>query len=235
MMQGDDLADEDYFSFGNIDYDSLLSLASTHLSRSESQSQGGIKYGGDPAPSDCRDFPVTSGSSDGCYYGPRYKMDGTCDTGHPLNFGAPSGPCMNHFPIVRITGSWALKGSGEDNGYAQGIFVLDTFPSGKGSVFDMEKYSGSGVGQTIVGILLGKGCMEWEDFAWFHGAVFVDGTSMPVCNTDEPILVHDDSGIQYSQCAVQKAIELSGLGDLVGGGDGGLAPISTRAYREMIR
>ena len=107
-------------------------------------------------------------------------------------------------------------------------------PSGKGSVFDMEKYD-SGDGQTIVGLLVGKGCMEWEDYAWFYGAVFVDGSNMPRCNTDEPLLMHKNTIVQYSQCAVQKAIELSGLGDLADPKEGGLTMIKSRAMREILR
>ncbi len=235
LVQDDSLANADYYSFGDVGYDSLLNLATTHLERSESQSTGGIKYGGDPAPAGCRVHPVTSGSSDGCYYGPRYNFDGSCDTGHPLNFGAPSGPCKDHFPIVRITGNWAFNGMGDPNGYAQGIFVLDTFPSGRGSVFDMEKYDDVGVGQTVVGLLVGKGCIEWEEHAYFYGAVFVDGINTPDCNTDENIQMHKLTAVQYSQCAVQKAIELSGLGDLADPREGGLAFIKSRAMREILR
>ncbi len=197
--------DSTFSNFGELNYDRLREMATTHLER-WSGPTGNLKYGGDPAPDGCRVFPVTEGSGGGCYFGPRYNTDGTCDTGHPLNFGAPSGPCADHFPIVRVSGDWAIRG--ELGGYAQGIFVMDTSAAGVGSEFDIEK---GDPGAVVAGLIIGKGCVEVDD-GMFYGAMFIDGSMIPhpSCTTDEPLFLHKDTGVQYSSCVLNAA--LGGLG-----------------------
>jgi hypothetical protein len=230
------LADADFNEFGELDWDGLADLATTQLYNPAGSSKG-LEYGGDPAPPGCSTNPVTSGSSSGCFIGPRYNADGSCDTSHPLNFGAKTGPCKDHFPVVLITGDFAFQGDGDPGGYAQGIFVMDTTAGAIGSEFDIEK----GGDFIVAGIMIGKGCFEMDSdgpFVWY-GAVFSDGhvNERASCDTDVPLYLHGGTGIQYSQCAVQRALLYSGVGDAVNGGPsgGGLTMIKSRAMREILR
>ncbi|HSG81563.1 MAG TPA: pilus assembly PilX N-terminal domain-containing protein [Gemmatimonadota bacterium] len=232
------LADADFNQFGELNWDDLAALATTQL-YNPAGSQKGLEYGGDPAPSGCSSNPVTSGSSSGCYVGPRYNPDGTCDTSHPLNFGAKTGPCKDHYPVVLITGDFAFAGDGAPGGYAQGIFVMDTTAGAVGSEFDIEK----GSDFTVAGIMIGKGCFEMDSpssgrFTWY-GAVFTDGfvSERASCDGDVPLYLHGDTEVQYSSCAVQRALLYSGVGDAARGGasGGSLAPLPSRSMREILR
>ncbi len=72
----------------------------------------------------------------------------------------------------------------------------------------------------------------------FYGAVFSDGyvNERDSCDTDKPLYTHSGTKIQYSQCAIQRALLYSGVGDSVnGGGAGGLMMIKSRAMREILR
>jgi hypothetical protein len=221
--------DSTFTQFGDLDYDQLRAAATTHLENWSGPSTG-LKFGGDPAPDDCREFPVTEGSSSGCWFGPRYNLDGTCDTSHPLNFGAPDGPCKDHFPVVLVSGDWAIRG--DNDGYAQGIFVMDTSSAGVGSEFDIE---GGDPGAVVAGLIIGKGCVEIDE-GFFYGAMFIDGTMTPnpSCNTDEPLSLHSDTGVQYSSCVLQSALGKSGVGLMADPLAGGVRLLHLRAYNEPI-
>jgi hypothetical protein len=237
------LANDSVFdTYGDLNYDDLRNMATTHLENWDG-SQKGLKYGGDPAPPGCRVWPVSNGSSSGCWIGPRYNPDGSCDTGHPLNMGAPDGPCKDHFPIVLVSGDFAIRGDVAGN-YAQGIFVMDTSDvddlggditqTGMGSELDMEN---GDPGATMVGIIIGKGCLEFDEGNFF-GAVYTDGfvTPHPSCDSDDPLFLHSGTGIQYSQCAVQRALTESGLGEAANpSSGGGVKLLTSRAMREILR
>jgi hypothetical protein len=140
---------------------------------------------------------------------PRYTVDFMtgeilCDTSHPLNFGSPdpNDPCFNHFPVVLVQGDVDLQ-----NGvYAQGIFITDFWTDAAtgidyGSELDLED------NVTFNGIVLGKGCVEVQRLANFHGAVFADSHwENSLCAGDDTFDMNDEGYMTWSQCAVDRAL-----------------------------
>jgi hypothetical protein len=129
-----------------------------------------------------------------------------CNTADPLNWGSPDRghPCFDYFPIVLVEQTVRVY-----DGYGQGIFVLEWDPTRKqGSELDFEQ-------NTIInGVVLGKGCIEVEENARFHGAVFVDGLyrNNDICTSDRDYASDDGDAItRWSQCAVDRAIVGAGL------------------------
>jgi hypothetical protein len=205
-IQEESMTDSDFNSFGGLSYDSIMALA-THTIVDE----GNVR-------------PGTASAQ----YGPRYLADGSCDYDHPRNFGAPTGPCADHFPIIRLAGDVQFQG-----GYIQGIVIMDK-DFGVGGELDFES------GTTFVGLVIGMGCVEVQDGSEVYGGIYVDGNYLgaPSCNGDPPLAVDTDaSQLDYSSCAIQRALEGSGLGEASDTTTGlpSLVKISTRSFSELLR
>ena len=160
---------------------------------------------------------------------PSYNGDGSCNTSDPYNWGSndPSDACFNFFPIILIRGDFSIEAS-----YGQAVFILDYYESGGvniGAEFDLDDDA------DLNGIILGKGCVELKDRGAFHGAIFVDGNySNPLCGSDVTLEVKRDAQLDYSQCAVDRAILNSGLESFaepaVGGDGGEVQLLGSRAF-----
>jgi hypothetical protein len=156
-----------------------------------------------------------------------------CDTDDPDNLGSPdpNHPCFDYFPIVWINDDVTF-----DNGYAQGIFVLNWDEATQaGSEFDME------MNLTVNGIILGKGCVEPEEDSRFYGAIFVDAEyrNLDICNSDYDYDMNDgDATVTYSTCAVDRAILGTGLDEYAEaefpGEAGGAKLLISRSYVELF-
>jgi hypothetical protein len=139
-------------------------------------------------------------------YGPHKKADGTCDTGHPLNFGSndPGDPCYDHFPIVLVRGELEIEG----DGYMQGLFIMDVDAAGVGGELELE-----GDGLVLAGIILGRGCIEIQDDSDVYGAVFLDGTfyNRSDCPPDEPLQLEDRGTVRFSSHVVRRIVAETGV------------------------
>jgi len=201
-------------------------------------------------------YPGTGIEGDEVY--PRYTIDPVtgdiiCDTSHPLNWGSPdpNDPCFNHFPVILARGEIDLRGGpayGGDPFYGQGIFILDfNEAAGTGSEFEIEHEAG------LRGVVLGRGCVAIQYGAKFYGSVFLNSTYdyatcdqssdlYEDCRADSASTSHpcmSTTRIQFSQCAVDRAIRNSGLADYaepqVPAAPGAVRPLGARAFGEGIR
>ncbi len=121
--------------------------------------------------------------------------------------------------------------------YGQGIVIIDwddSAPVGqKGGEFELEW------GTTFNGIILGKGCVEVQDGARFHGAIFADGRyrNEETCGSDMDYDMSDDSGsgaqATYSSCVVRRALESTALNEHTSGTEGTL--LAARAFAELFQ
>jgi hypothetical protein len=214
------LDDSDFDNFGVLSWDELKDMADHYI---------GI--------TDDDDFEI---KKDDVY--PRYMRDPltgewTCDTSHPYNWGSPNprDPCYNYFPIIVVRGGVKLFDI-----YGQGLFILDwdeSLPEGmKGSEMDLEK------NVVLNGLILGKGCVEVEENAEFHGAIFVDGfyRNEEACGSDDDFAMNDGRAeAHWSQCAVDRTIVNAGLEEYAEvehqAGDSKPYLIHQRAFAEMFR
>ncbi len=179
---------------------------------------------------------VLNGES-GDAIGPRYKLDldtgeTVCDTSHPYNWGSdvPGDPCFDYFPIILIKGEVELH-----HGYGQAVVIIDwddTKPAGqKGGEFELE------TNFEFSGIILGKGCVEIQKGAQFHGAVFVnaDYRNEDLCNRDADYDMNGNSPeVHWSSCVVNRALRGSSLSDAVQVDRSFATPLPARAFAEDI-
>ncbi len=209
------MTDADFEQFGDLTWEDLKGMADHAV--------------GEP---DDADFEIDEGD----VY-PRYNGDGSCDTSHPYNWGSPdpNDECFGYFPIILIQGGVKLFGL-----YGQAIFILDYDESRpymeKGSELDLEQ------GVVFNGIILGKGCVEIEEDALFHGGLFVDGNyrNEPMCNSDNDFAMNDGPArIHWSQCAVDRAILGAGLDEYadvdIPGKPGPARLLGSRSFGEALR
>jgi len=160
---------------------------------------------------------------------PSYTNGGTvCDTSDPENWGSPDpdDPCFDYFPIILIQD----QVHAEDT-YGQGILILDWNPGdGLGSEIDLED------GMVYNGIILGKGCLEIQRDAVLNGAAFMDGNyfNEDLCEGDKVLELNSDSMLQYSTCAIERAIKGAGLEGYSSSG-GGYSLLATRAFAQLPR
>ena len=119
-------------------------------------------------------------------------ISGTCTTSNLLNWGspfAPTGPCGNYFPIIWIDGDVSING---DNG--QGILIVNGDLSVQGG---FEFYGPVVVRQTLR--TSGTG-------GHFNGGVIAANTDLGA------ISVLGDATINYSSCALSRALNASATG-----------------------
>jgi hypothetical protein len=129
---------------------------------------------------------IPSGSITGL--GPRLRADGTCDVGDPLNWGDPikdvaPGPCENFYPIIYATGDLSISG-----GIGQGILLVEG---------DLQVQGGA----EFFGPVIVKGRLKTTGTGGhFNGGVLA-------ANVDfDQHTVLGDAVIQYSRCAIEKAL-----------------------------
>jgi Tfp pilus assembly protein PilX len=209
IVQNPDLSDATWDSLGGLAWSDLKSRATKFFHDTETT----------PRPSTKID-PMTG--------------ELVCNTDDPLNLGSPdpNHPCFNYFPIVVIDDDVTFR-----YGYAQGIFILDWDPSThQGSEFDLE------TDFTLAGIVLGRGCVEPEENSRTYGAMFIDGEyrNYDICNTDLDYDMNDgDATVQWSTCAVDRAIVYSGLDEwaeaTIPGEPGGIQFLMSRSFGEVLR
>ena len=86
------------------------------------------------------------------------------------------------------------------------------------------------------GIILGKGCLEIQRGSALNGAAFMDGTffNAALCTSDDPLDVKEDAVLQYSTCAIERAIKGAGL-EGYGEGGSGYSLLATRAFAQLPR
>jgi len=160
---------------------------------------------------------------------PSYTNGGTvCDTSDPENWGSPDpdDPCFDYFPIILIQD----QVHAEDT-YGQGILILDwDEDTHLGSEIDLED------GMVYNGIILGKGCLEIQRGSTLNGAAFMDGTyfNESLCDDDDPLDVKEEAVLQYSTCAIERAIKGAGLEDF-SDSDVGFKLLKTRAFAQLPR
>ena len=218
IVEDTTINDDTFDNYGDASWQDVKDLATSAIGAFGQETE--IHWGGDPASDDNR-------------FGPRYKLVGgewVCDTDHPLNFGSPNptSPCYDYFPVVLVQGEVPLIGSG---GYAQGVFLLDV-QGAAGGELELEN------GVQFNGLIIGKGCVEVQDDAEFHGAIFVDGEyyNNDLCAPDEPMQMH--AGVPrvfYSSCVIQRVLDATGLGAAAGSGGGGVSLLDNRSFSELLR
>ena len=209
------MSDATFDQFGDLDWAGVKTLAGHTIG--EPGENESYSWGGDPADEDDE-------------YGPRYNMDGSCDTSHPLNFGSddPNSSCYNYFPVILVQGDVDMEDFG---GYAQGVFILDLV-GGIGSELDLE-------GVLFHGLIIGLGCVEVQYGSQFMGAIFVDGNyyNQDLCGSDEPLHTnHYDTPsapatVTWSSCVVQRVLRETGLAQASGGGTSGAMKLSRHLER----
>ena len=218
IVEDTTINDDTFDYYGDVTWQDIKDRATSVIG--EFGSETAYRWGGDPI-------------TDLSRFGPRYKIvdgEAVCDTDHPLNFGSPNPAslCFDWFPIVLVRGEVPLWGAG---GYAQGIFILDLQGSNGGEI-ELEN------GVRFNGLIIGKGCVEVQDDAQFHGAIFVDGEyyNQDLCAPDEPMQMH--AGVPrvfYSSCVIQRVLDATGLGAAAGSGGGEVTLLGSRAFNELLR
>jgi hypothetical protein len=207
-----------------------------------------LDWGGDPVPNgqDSKFGPRYHNTGDGHGHALGDPILGSCDYGHPLNFGAPSGPCADHFPVILVQGEIEIKDmpyedtpkdeSTWDSWYMQGIVILDTLADGQGSEFELESPG------TFAGLMIGKGCIQLQDGSQTFGAVFVDGNIQQETCENPPLELnqgdHDDykhTDLHYSECVIQEVLKATGMGEEMGEGGGGATKFPSRSFAEILR
>lgn len=120
---------------------------------------------------------------------PTLDASGACDGSNPTNWGEPDDPghpCFDYFPIIHVTDTLFLEGSGS----AQGILLVE----------DGIKFNGP---YEFYGIAISRGVMEMGGPTDFWGGAIVTGNMR--FNGATP-------RFWVSQCAVARAQRLSKLG-----------------------
>ena len=158
-----------------------------------------------------------------------YNGDGSCNTADLNNWGHedPQDPCGNLFRIVLTKGDVDLE-----SGYGQGILIIDwDDATNTGGEIDFED------GMHFNGIVLGRGCVEVQRGATVQGSVFVDGTYFndDLCDPDKALDLNAGSEILYSSCAVERAIENTGMTGFGTSGGGGFSLLTSRAFAQLPR
>jgi Tfp pilus assembly protein PilX len=183
---------------------------------------------------------------------PRYTVDPMtgemlCDTDHPMNWGSddPNDPCFDHFPIILINGELDMVGEpAYGRFYGQGIIIANfNEVAGTGAEIEFEAQS------NFRGVTMGKGCIELQKGTQYYGAVFLDATYDGV-TCDKSYDMYTDcypngtppclgqTLMQWSQCAVDRALVESGLYELAEPTippPGGVERLGNRSFMESFR
>lgn len=237
--------DNDTFDqYGTRTWGDVRDMATTVIGNGPG-SQLKLKWGGDPATDNDKFGPRYHFVGDGHGHVAGDPEIGTCDTTHPLNFGAPSGPCANHFPIILVEGEVEIKDiiyeddpyGAWEQWYMQGVVILDTLVNGEGSEFEFESPG------TFAGIIIGKGCIQLEDGSQSYGAIFVDGDFYNNDTCEQPPLqindgdnaAYEHTDLYYSDCVVQEVLRQTGMGEVDVSTSKGSQRVAARAFHELLR
>lgn len=169
--------------------------------------------------------------------GPKHILDPNtnqwvCDTTDPYNWGSdhPNDPCFGYYPIILVKGEMEVH-----YGYGQAVIVIDWDeskpPGSKGGEFELE------TDFRFNGLILGKGCVEIQKGALFHGAVFVDANYRheDLCAEDDDYDMNTNQPkVYWSQCAVDRAIEAAGLAEYAESEAEAPRPLPSRAFGEVL-
>jgi len=124
--------------------------------------------------------------------GPTLTAGGQCDIANPQNWGAPFdqlSPCANYFPIIYVPGNLSISG-----GRGQGLLLVEGDLSVQG-------------GYEHFGIVIVKGNLKTTG----TGGHFTGGVLAANVDLDQSSVL-GDAIINYSSCAVAKAISASSPG-----------------------
>lgn len=145
--------------------------------------------------------PLPTGSYTGI--GPTLTADGKCDVANPSNWGAPFdplSPCANYFPIVYVPGNLSISG-----GRGQGLLLVEG---------DLQVQGG----YEHFGVVIVKGNLKTTG----TGGHFTGGVLAANVDLDQSSVL-GDAIINYSSCAIAKAISFSSPG----------APLRSRAWLQL--
>jgi type II secretory pathway pseudopilin PulG len=248
IVEDNSMDDMTFDEYGTKTWEDVRNMATTTIGNGNGP-QVKLDWGGDPVPNgqDDKFGPRYHNLGDGHGHPMGDPLLGSCDYGHPLNFGAPSGPCADHFPVILVQGEIEIKDmpyedwedgvfTPYENWYIQGVVILDTLPDGQGSEFELESPG------TLAGMLIGKGCIQLQDGSQTFGAVFVDGNvDQETCENpplelnrgDDPTQEHTD--LYYSECVIQRVLRATGMGEETGEGGGSAYKFISRAFSEILR
>ena len=222
VVQMPEMNDSSFHYFNGLSWDSLKAMADFELG-----------------------VPGESLSLDSTDIYPRYNADGTCDTSHSWNWGSddPNDACFDYFPVIALYGDFNL----EFGAYGQAILLADTATyvdafgdtTLLGTEIDFED------GARFNGVVLGRGCVEIQRGAVVHGGIFVDGSywsgGVPglgdeLCEPDSPLDINQQGNLQWSQCAVDRAILGAGLTEFgVAESTGGARLLVSRSFGELFQ
>lgn len=122
--------------------------------------------------------------------GPALLGSGECDEGTSLNWGDPESlgsPCAGYFPVIHVTGDARMQGGG----WGQGVLLVDGDLSLRG-------------GFTFYGVIIVQGSFDTQGSGnRIYGGVLAGNADF------ENQSLTGGSVIQYSSCAVQRAVENS--------------------------
>jgi hypothetical protein len=219
------MSDMTFDEYGTKSWQDVKNMATTVIGNGPGN-QIKLDWGGDPVPNgqDNKFGPRYHNTGDGHGHALGDPILGSCDYGHPLNFGAPSGPCADHFPIILVQGEIEIKDmpyedtpkdeSTWDSWYIQGVVIIDTLSDGQGGEFELESPG------TFAGLMIGKGCIQLQDGSQTYGAVFVDGNIQQETCENPPLELnqgdHDaykHTDLYYSECVVQTVLQATGMGE----------------------
>jgi hypothetical protein len=245
VVQDNNMDDTTFDRYGTKSWQDVKDVATTVIGNGPGK-QVVLEWGGDPATDNSKFGPRYHDLSDGHGHGIGDPILGSCDYGHPLNFGAPSGPCHDHFPVILVQGEVEIKDQGYDDypddesqwdvWYMQGIVIMDTLSDGQGSEFELESPG------TFAGLMIGKGCIQLQDGSQTHGAIFVDGSIQQQTCENPPLELNQGDNVNYpntdlyySECVVQEVLKATGMGEASMKGGGGARKFPSRSFAEILR
>ncbi|MGH7676750.1 MAG: hypothetical protein ACREMV_15910 [Gemmatimonadales bacterium] len=166
--------------------------------------------------------------------GPTTNPDGTCKTSDRYNWGSdnPAHPCYNYFPIIRVRGEMEVL-----SGYGQALVVMDR-NNGLGAEFELEPESTSPPSVTFAGLVVGFGCVEFNNNSTVYGAVFADKyTQSTTCGSDRSLYIGKAGNgyLRWSSCAAQLVLDRTGVAAASGGIPIGGAMRIARGFQTRLR
>ncbi|UCC71305.1 MAG: hypothetical protein JSV86_13035 [Gemmatimonadota bacterium] len=187
------------------------------------------------------------------HIGPRYTIDPMtgellCDRDHPMNWGSddPNDPCFDHFPVILLKGEVDMVGEpAYGRFYGQGIIIGDFDEVARtGAEIEFEAQA------NFRGLTMGKGCIELQKGTQYYGGIFLDASYDGV-TCDKSYDMYTDcypngtppcfgqTLLQWSQCAVDRAMVESGLFEMaeptVPPPGGGAVLLGSRSFGESFR
>ena len=135
-----------------------------------------------------------------------------------------------------------FRNNSGDRFYGQGVIIMD-YDSVAGTGAELEFETDA----NFRGVTLGKGCVEVQKGAQYYGSIFLDAEyDGMTCDKSYNFYVDCyatqtcvETKLQWSQCAVDRALTQSGLSDMatptITSGGGVMTKFGTRAFSELLR